>query len=288
MKLFVFGLGYSAQRFVAGVDGATIAGTTRAARKIAALGDDVETLAFDGARADDAILARLAASDTLLISVPPGERGDPVLDLFASAIAAARWRAIVYLSTVGVYGDHDGAWVDEESAARTASARGRARLTAENAWRALGRTINAPVHILRLAGIYGPGRNALVKMRDGRTQSVVKPGQVFNRIHVADIAQAIGLAFGAAGQGEIWNVVDDEPAPPQDVAAYAAKLLNLPPPQEVPFDGADMTPMARSFYGDNRRVSNAKLKRALGFAPIYPTYREGLRALAATGEGRRG
>jgi nucleoside-diphosphate-sugar epimerase len=284
LRLFVFGLGYSAQRFVAGLDGATVVGTAREGRTLAAVDRGVEILAFDGTQADRSISARLAASDTLLVSVPPGENGDPVLDFFASAISATPWRAIVYLSTIGVYGDHGGAWIDEESATRPTSQRGRVRLAAENAWRALGRETNTPVHILRLAGIYGPGRNTFVKMRDGRMQSIVKPGQVFNRIHVADVAEAIGLAFGAEGRGGIWNVADDEPAPPQDVAAFAAALLNLPPPVEVPFESAELSPMARSFYEDNKRVSNAKLKRALGFAPLYPTYREGLRALAAAGE----
>jgi dTDP-4-dehydrorhamnose reductase len=286
LRLFAFGLGYSAQRFVAGLNGATVVGTTREARNLAAADKGVEILGFDGEKADGSIPARLAASDILLVSVPPREQGDPVLDCFASAISATPWRAIVYLSTIGVYGDHGGAWIDEESTTRPTSPRGRARLAAENAWRRLGPEINTPVHILRLAGIYGPRRNTLVKLRDGRMQSVVKPGQVFNRIHVADVAQAIGLAFGAKGPGEIWNVADDEPAPPQDVAAFAATLLNLPPPMELPFESAELSPMARSFYEENKRVSNAKLKRALGFAPLYPTYREGLRALAAAGEGR--
>jgi nucleoside-diphosphate-sugar epimerase len=222
----------------------------------------------------------------LLVSVPPGEQGDPALAYFASAIAATPWRAIVYLSTLGVYGDHDGAWVNEESETRPTSARGLARLAAENDWRAIGRQTGEPVHILRLAGIYGPRRNALAKIRDGRTESVVKPGQVFNRIHVDDLAQAISLAIGANGRSQVWNVADDEPAPPQDVAAFAAKLLGAAAPTEIPLERADLSPMARSFYEENKRVSNAKLKRELGFAPLYPTYCEGLRALAAAGEGR--
>jgi nucleoside-diphosphate-sugar epimerase len=139
---------------------------------------------------------------------------------------------------------------------------------------------------LRLAGIYGPGRNVLAKLRAGRAQSVIKPGQVFNRIHVADVAQATGLVLSTARPGDTWNVADDEPAPPQDVSAYAAALLNMPPPEEIPFERAGLSPMTRSFYEDNKRVSNAKLKRELGFAPLYPTYREGLSALAAGGEGR--
>ncbi|HLW91679.1 MAG TPA: SDR family oxidoreductase [Roseiarcus sp.] len=286
MKLFVFGLGYSASHFVSGLTAVDVAGTKRAPQKAPEAG--VEILAFDGARADAAIARRLDESDTLLVSVPPDDNGDPVMRCFRERLAASRWRAIVYLSTIGVYGDHGGAWVDERSAARTTSPRGRARLKAENAWRDFGRSVDAPVHILRLAGIYGPGRNMLAKLRRGEAQRIVKPEQVFNRIHVADIAQAIGLTIEAKGQGDVWNVADDEPAPPQDVVAFAADLLGLPAPPEVDFERAEMSAAARSFYGDNRRVSNAKLKRELGFRPLYPTYREGLRALAASGEAGSG
>jgi nucleoside-diphosphate-sugar epimerase len=196
-----------------------------------------------------------------------------------------RLSAIVYLSTIGVYGDHGGAWIDETSRASPRSERGRDRLAAETQWIALGASIDVPVHILRLAGIYGPGRNLLLKLRAGEARRIVKPGQTFNRAHVEDIAQAIGLTLVAGGRGEVWNVADDEPSPPQDVIAFAAGLLGLPPPPEEPFETADMTPMARSFYADNKRVSIAKLKKQLGFAPKYPSYREGLRALAEAGEG---
>lgn len=285
MKLFVFGLGYSARHFAAGLRGARVVGTSREARQAGTADAGVEVLVFDGAKADPAIEARLAESDALLVSIPPSADGDPVLARFAAALAASPWRAIVYLSTVGVYGDHGGAWVDEASALRPGSARNRARVGAEQAWLELGRAIGAPVHILRLAGIYGPGRNALVNLRENRARRIVKPGQVFNRIHVADIAQAIALTIEAGGEGDIWNVADDDPAPPQDVIAFAAGLLGVKPPPEAAFDTAEMTPMARSFYGDNKRVSNVKLKNRLGFAPLYPTYRDGLRALAASGEG---
>ena len=209
-----------------------------------------------------------------------------MLARFSGAIrAAGSLRAVVYLSTIGVYGDHGGAWVDETSAAAPRSERGRARLAAEAQWRALGEAAGVPVHILRLAGIYGPGRNLLLKLREGGARRIAKPGQIFNRAHVEDIAQAIGLALAAPGPGGVWNVTDEEPAPPQDVIAFAAQLLGLEPPPEEAFDTADMTPIARSFYADNKRVSIAKLKRELGFKPKYPTYREGLRALAAAGEG---
>ncbi len=285
MNLFVFGLGYSARHFVAGLDGAKVVGTTRDPLR-APRAENVELLAFDGVNAAPSIEARLAQSDVLLVSIPPSEDGDPVLPRYARALAAARWRAIVYLSTVGVYGDHGGAWVDEQSALRPSSARNRARVTVEQAWLKLGREIGAPVHILRLAGIYGPGRNALVNLREGRARRIIKPGQVFNRIHVADIAEAISLAIAAGGESEIWNVADNEPAPPQDVIAFAAALLGRPSPPDQPFETAELTQMARSFYADNKRVSNAKLTHARGFTPLYPTYRQGLSALAAGGEGR--
>jgi nucleoside-diphosphate-sugar epimerase len=290
LKLFVFGLGYSARRFAARFMGERIVGTTRAPERAKAAGARFEILAFDGAHADPTIPARLGESDILLASIAPGENGDPALAHFAPAIAGSHWRAIVYLSTVGVYGDCQGDWVDEGSVTRPVSARSRARLAAEEDWRGLGRTIGAPVHILRLAGIYGPGRNALVNLRDGVARRIVKRGQVFNRVHVDDIAQAIGLAIEAGERRgirqEIWNVADDEPVPPEDVLAFAAQLLDMPPPPEIPFERAQLSPLARSFYEENRRVSNAKLKRELGFEPLYPTFREGLRALAESGEGR--
>jgi nucleoside-diphosphate-sugar epimerase len=287
VKIFCFGLGYSALQFLASQESVQPSGTVREADKALALRrDGVEAFVFDGQRAEAAMATSLAAAEALLVSIAPGAE-DPVLKRFAGAIGAMRrLRAIVYLSTIGVYGDHGGAWVDETSQTSPRSERGRARLAAEQQWRALGASMDVPVHLLRLAGIYGPGRNLLIKLRSGEARRIVKPGQTFNRTHVEDIAQAIALTLGAAGQGGVWNVADEEPAPPQDVIAFAAGLLGLPPPPEEPFETADMTPMARSFYADNKRVAIAKLKRELGFAPKYPTYREGLRALAAAGEGR--
>ena len=206
---------------------------------------------------------------------------------FAPEIAAAPdLKRILYLSTIGVYGDWGGAWVDEASETRTRTPRGRWRLAAEAQWRALGAARGIPVDLLRLAGIYGPGRNALLKLREGDARRIVKPGQVFNRVHVDDIAEVVRLLVGAGGPGGVWNVADEEPAPPEDVIAFAAALLGIEPPPEEPFDGAVMSEMARSFYEDNRRVRIDKLKRELGFRPLYPTYREGLRALAAAGEGQ--
>jgi nucleoside-diphosphate-sugar epimerase len=286
MKIFCFGLGYSALHFLRRQEDVQASGTVREADKAKALArDGIEAFVFDGLRADAALAPRLARADALLVSIAP-DGACPVLSRFAGAIAAMlRPPTIVYLSTIGVYGDHGGDWVDETSEASPRSERHYARLVAEAQWRALGAKMGAPVHILRLAGIYGPGRNMLVKLREGGARRIVKPGQVFNRTHVDDIAQAIALTL-AAGQGGVWNVADEEPAPPQDVIAFAAGLIGLEPPPEEPFETADLNPMARSFYSDNKRVSIEKLKTELGFTPRYPTYREGLRALAAAGEGQ--
>jgi nucleoside-diphosphate-sugar epimerase len=286
VRIFCFGLGYCALHFLETQQSVAASGTVRDADKAQALArDGVAAAVFDGAQIDASIAAYLAAAEALLVSIAPGAE-DPVLARFSEAIRAApNLRAIVYLSTVGVYGDHGGAWVDETSAAASRSERGLARLAAEAQWRALGAAIGAPTHILRVAGIYGPGRNLLIKLRQGEARRIAKLGQTFNRAHVEDIAQAIGLVLAAPGPGGVWNVADEEPAPPQDVIAFAAQLLGIEPPPEEAFETADMTPMARSFYADNKRVSIAKLKQELGFKPKYPTYREGLRALAAAGEG---
>lgn len=288
MKLFCFGLGYCALRFIESREDIAASGTVRGADKAAELTRaGVAAFVFDGARADKALTPYLAAADALLISIAPDRQGDPVLARFADTLAqCGKLRRIIYLSTIGVYGDHAGAWVDETSETAPRSERGQARVVAEGQWRVLGDTMNIPVQILRLAGIYGPGRNLLVKLREGDARRIVKPGQKFNRTHVDDVAQAIALTLASDGPGGVWNVADDEPAPPQDVIAFAAQLLGMAPPPEEPFETAQITPMARSFYADNKCVSIDKLKCELGFKPRYPTYREGLRALAEAGEGR--
>jgi dTDP-4-dehydrorhamnose reductase len=243
-------------------------------------------VASDGGGTDataDAPSAVLSRADHILASIPPSESGDPILTRFHDALASAKPRSIVYLSTVGVYGDHTGAWVDETSECRPVSKRSVERLQAETAWRRFSDETGVPVAILRLAGIYGPGRSPFEKIRSGTARRIVKPAQVFNRIHVDDIAAAVEAAFDRRAGG-IFNVVDDEPAPPQDVLAYAAHLLDLPPPPEIPFEHADLSPMARSFYGENKRVRNDKLKHDLGVRLAYPTYREGLRALLRPGD----
>jgi nucleoside-diphosphate-sugar epimerase len=242
----------------------------------------VETLVFEG-RAGRRMADAIAACDAVLASAPPTGAADPVLaECFDLLAGASRLRSIVYLSTVGVYGNYDGAWVNETTAPKTTTTRGRARLAAEAAWQSLGERTGKSVAVLRLAGIYGPGRNALVQLTDGTAKCIVKPGQVFNRIHVADIAQVIDSAFARRASG-LFNVSDDEPAPPQDVVRFAADLLRLPAPPEIPFAEAvkDLSPMAASFYADCRRAGNERIKRELGIALRFPTYREGLRALAA-------
>ena len=294
-NLFCFGLGYTAQCYIVewGSHFDRIAGTVRETEKAARIahdglgGKEIDAVAFDGARAPPAIAGKLAESDCLLVSVPPDAPGDPVLRCYAEALALSpRLKAIVYLSTIGVYGDHGGAWVDEATEPAPISERSRARLEAERAWAALAARTDKTVAILRLSGIYGPGRNALVQVARLTAKRIVKPGQVFNRIHVADIAAAIEASL-ARRAGGVFNVTDDEPTPPGEPISFATGLLGMAPPPEVPFDEAakTMTPMALSFYEESKRVRNTKMKRELGLEPLrFPTYREGLRALFAAGD----
>jgi nucleoside-diphosphate-sugar epimerase len=282
MRLFILGLGYSARHFVRQFGGSFshIAGTVRDPEKRDDLAS-IEVHAFSGNGPARETVELVRNADVLLISIPPGSTGDPALAAFGDVLAAGR-RKVVYLSTIGVYGDHAGSWVDESTPPRTTLDRTRMRVTAEQAWTDATRGNAA---ILRLAGIYGPGRNALVTLRTGTARRIIKPGQVFNRIHADDIASAIMAAVNHRGGGT-WNVCDDEPAPPQDVIAYAAKLIGVAPPAEEPFETAEMSAMARSFYASSARVSNAKLKRELGVTLAYPTYRDALDALWREGEGR--
>ncbi|MEA2871359.1 MAG: hypothetical protein QOH67_1335 [Hyphomicrobiales bacterium] len=294
--LFCFGLGYSASHTIAefGSRFDRIAGTVTTREKAAAIasagigGHTVEAFMFDGSEAPPQATAALMDATALLISVPPRENGDPVLAHFADIIAGApELQPIAYLSTVGVYGDHGGAWVDEGTPAAPVSERSRERLAAEQAWSALGARAGKPVAILRLSGIYGPGQNALTQVARGSARRIDKQGQVFNRIHVADIAQAIDAAFVHRANG-VFNVTDDEPTPQGVPIAFAADLLGIAPPPEIAFAQAakGLSPMALSFYGESKRVKNDKLKRELGVRLRYPNYRDGLRALFADGEGR--
>ena len=286
MKVFFFGLGYCARRLIQRERWIEASGTARTAEAVSALRrEGTQAYQFDGADPDPGLEEALGKAEAVVVSIPPRDGAGAALERFGAAIAGAPGlRRIVYYSTIGVYGDHGGAWVDETSATLTRTARGLARLEDEARWTAAARKRGAEADILRLAGIYGPGRNALVNLRRGEARRIVKQGQVFNRAHVHDIAKISGLALMRGLKGQIWNVADDEPAPPQDVIAYAAGLLGLEPPPEEPFEGAALSPMAREFYADNKRVSIAKAKAELGFAPAYPTYREGLKALAAMGE----
>ena len=288
--LICFGLGYSARHYLGqcGDCFARIVGTVRSAERAALLnaqfGDRRRAFAFDGCFPTPELKSAIAQADAALVSIPQTRSGDPVLAAFGNALTDAKHlRSAVYLSTVGVYGDHAGAWVDEQTPPRPEMTRSRERLAAEQAWQNFGARTGVPVAILRLAGIYGPGRNAFVQIARGDARRIVKPGQVFNRIHVDDIAQAIDAALTQKASG-IFNVADDEPCPPGDPLIFAAQLLGRAPPPEIPFEEAApaMSPLALSFWQDCRRVRNDKLKHELGVTLRYPTYREGLRALAET------
>jgi nucleoside-diphosphate-sugar epimerase len=285
-RLFCFGLGYSAmvlaRRLIA--KHWRVAGTVRSPEKAKALAaEGIEAFVFDRGRALDP--AALAGTTHLLSSVPPDDKGDPVLDALGSdllRLEGIKWTG--YLSTTGVYGDRGGEWVDERAALRPAGKRGAARVAAEDAWRALGR-VGHKVHVFRIAGIYGPGRSALDTVREGRAKRVVKPGQVFGRIHVDDIATVLEASLAKPEADAIYNVADDDPAPPQDVIAYACALLGVEAPPEIPYEIAakEMSEMARSFYAESKRVSNCKIKEELGVRLAYPDYRKGLQALLDSG-----
>jgi nucleoside-diphosphate-sugar epimerase len=223
----------------------------------------------------EAVDRAIGAADAILASLPPGAAGEPVLARHGAALAAAPAGWVGYLSTTGVYGDRQGGWVDEESALRPVHDRGRWRVQAEAGWHATG----LPVEVFRLAGIYGPGRNVLDKLREGRAQRVVKPGQVFSRVHVDDVGQALAAALAAPRPGRVLNLADDLPAPPGEVLAYAAGLLGMPAPPEIPLDAAELTPLARSFWDESKRVSNRRLKAELGLVLRWPDYRAGLRGI---------
>jgi nucleoside-diphosphate-sugar epimerase len=290
-RLFCFGLGYSAQvlgRQLA-AQGWRISGTARSAEGARVLADaGFEALVFDGAAPSAAVRDALQNATHVLVSIPPDADGDPALrhhgrDLEASP--SVKW--IGYLSTIGVYGDHGGAWIDETTPATPTHERSRWRLAAEDAWRALGDRSGKRVQVFRLPGIYGPGRSAIERVGEGSAQRIVKPGQVFNRVHVDDIAGALAAAIAGRGAHHIYNVTDDEPAPPQDVIAYAAELLHMPPPPEIPFDDAKLSPMAASFYAENKRVRNARMRNELAVTLKFPSYREGLQAILAQSRSTR-
>lgn len=278
MRVLIFGAGFSGRRFAQEIGPVAdhVAGTTRSAEKADALrAAGIEPLLFDDSVIDANLAAQVMDCTHLVVSIAPNEAGDPVLMQAADLIAKApRLKWIGYLSTVGVYGNHDGAWVDEDTECRPVSKRSIQRCAAESAWLEFGREHDIAVAVLRLSGIYGPGRNALVNLDRGTARRLVKPGQVFNRIHVADIAAALRL-LALRNRAGIYNITDDEPAPPQDVVACAAELMGVAPPPEIAFAEAELSPMARSFYGENKRVSNARIKSE-GLAFRYPNYRAAL------------
>lgn len=279
-RFLLIGAGYSARAFaaLAREHGDGVAGTTRSPDKFGQLrAQGIEPLLFDGGEMSPDLRDALAGATHLIVSAGPSDAGDPFLavakDLGRADLPALRW--IGYLSTVGVYGNHDGAWVTEESECRPRPGRSDFRLEAEGEWRAFAAKLGVPLAILRLSGIYGPGRNAFVNLANGTARRIIKPGQIFNRIHVDDIAGALQHLAADATPG-VFNVTDDEPAPPQDVIEFAAGLMGVEPPPELDFFTADLSPMARSFYGETKRVSNAKLK-ATSYVFRHPDYRTAFR-----------
>ncbi|HCL67265.1 MAG TPA: NAD(P)-dependent oxidoreductase [Rhizobium sp.] len=287
MRMMIFGAGYSGKAIgsLVASQGHTVAGTTRSAEKMPALeASGMRPYVFEGASISPDLSTELRTVTHLVQSIAPGREGDPLIRILGTDLArlmpSLEW--IGYLSTVGVYGDHGGAWVDEDTPCKPVSARSMERLEAEDAWRALAEASGIPLAILRLSGIYGPGRNAFVNLANGTARRLIKKDQVFNRIRVEDIAGATLLSAAARSAG-IFNVTDSEPCPPQDVITEAARLMGVVPPPEQDFETAELSPMARSFYGENKRVSNAGIK-ALGFRFLYPDYRVSLKQLWESGQ----
>lgn len=279
--LLIFGCGYSAQAFVRRLgSGWAVTGTTRTPENAAALrAMGIRARLWPGTDMEPDI----AAASHVLLSIAPGADGDPVAAACADGFrrAAPRLSWVGYLSTTGVYGDHGGDWVDETTPLAPTTQRGRQRVLAETQWRDLAAESGLPLHIFRLAGIYGPGRGPFEKVRNGTARRIVKENQYFSRIHVDDIAAVLAASVERPDPGAIYNVADDDPSPPEDVLAEAARLLGLPLPPEIAFDTADMTPLARSFYTESKRVRNDRIKRDLGVRLRFPDYRSGLRAMVA-------
>ncbi len=284
LRIFIFGLGYSALALAGQLRslGWEVAGTTRRESKMA----DLRQLGFTVypfSRGEPLTVGSAALADFpyILNSVPPDDLGDPVYDLHSCDIVAQapqlKWFG--YLSTTGVYGDHKGAVVDETTPCQPTSARAAQRLEVERQWQELYKNCGLPLHIYRLAGIYGPGRNVLRDLQRGLATQIIKPGHVFNRIHVADIVQALVASLHKPAPGNIYNLADDASASSDAVVRFGAELLAMPAPEPLAHDAAPLSPMAKIFYADSKVVANAKVKRDLGLKLLYPTYREGLRAL---------
>lgn len=283
-KLFCFGFGYSARALAARLrqDGWSIAGTHRSPDAVNASrkqGIDAHIFSSDHPLAD--LDAALDGVSHVLVSVSPEvETGDPVLAAHGDLLRSRRFEWIGYISSTVVYGDHSGDWVDESSALRTTQPRGRARIDAENAWLALGAANGTPVQIFRCAGIYGPGRNGLEAIKSGKARRIVKEGQVTSRIHVEDIAQVLAASIARPKARGIYNLADDYPCAPLEVLDYAATLLGAPPAPSIAFEDLPPDSPSRRFMTDNRRVQNNRIKNELGVQLLYPTYKEGLDALA--------
>ena len=284
--ILVFGYGYTARVIGQSLlsEGWRVIGTTRSADKAAAMkADGIEPVLWPS----EDITEALTAATHILLSAAPSEDGDPVLTALGHEIRqrSGQYEWVGYLSTTAVYGDRQGGWVDETSPLSPATRRGQLRADAEQAWLDLGAETGLPVHIFRLAGIYGPGRGPFAKVRAGTARRIIKKGQVFSRTHVEDIAQVLRASIAAPNAGAIYNVCDNDPAPPQEVIAEAARMLNLPLPEAVDFETAEMTPMARSFYAESKKVSNRRILAELGITLKYPDYRSGLNALLAAESG---
>jgi nucleoside-diphosphate-sugar epimerase len=282
-KLFCFGYGYSCDYLgheLLKQPEWLVSGTTRTQEKRETLrkrGVQAHIFDYEHPLADPSSI--LDGTTHLLISTPPGDGGDPAFKAHAQDIAKIKTLEWVgYLSTTGVYGDREGRWVDEASELRPSSKRGSRRVKAEEQWLSLLQSHNLPVHIFRLAGIYGPGRSALDTIRAGSARCIEKPGHAFSRIHVEDIVQILQASIDKPSAGAIYNLCDDNPAPSHEIIAHACALLGRPVPALIPFEQADLTPMARSFYNDNKRVKNEKIKTDLGVALKYPDYKSGLEA----------
>ncbi len=287
--LLVLGMGYTASRFVQSHRNmfTRIAATARQPEKAKALSaGSIWGIPFDGGEPSSDLLRAAAAASHVLVSIPPRENGDPALSALGPLLRESenlRW--IGYLSTTGIYGDHHGKWVDEDTPPEPRSDRTKARLEAEDGWRELA-TERRAVQVFRLSGIYGPGRNSLLDVRNGTAKRLAKPGQIFNRIHVDDIAAVLATAIRRPQAGPVFNLSDEEPAANEEVVAFAARLLGHDPPPLIAFADAELSDMARSFWLESKRVSSKRIGRELGVDLIYPTYREGLLKLLAEGEGQ--
>jgi len=282
MRLFCFGCGYTAEALLRRLAprNMTCAGTKRSLLEAAQPLPGLALVAYAGDQASSDVKRALNDTSHILVSIPPDLEGDAVLRHYRHDLAGLPQLAwIGYLSSVGVYGDCQGAWVDETSPTRPSSERSLRRLEAERAWLAFGQEAGRRVEIFRLAGIYGPQRSVLDNLRGGTARRIIKSGQIFNRIHVDDIARTLAAAIDTDTGHRIYNVSDDEPAPPQDVVAYAAELLGMTAPPEIPFEQAEMTGMSASFWSESRRVRNDRIRQDLAVQLLYPSYREGLRSL---------